>query len=169
MTTSRSRIARMALVVAAVLACLAPALPVAASATSERPTARRTTALDLDLYETQVLRQVNRQRTAHGLHPVRRINRCVDRLSESWAAHLAETGEFYHRDQHVVLRRCHMYWAGEALARGTGLLPAGAVSAWMHSPEHRAVILKRRADRGGIAARLDGTGRVVLVLNFTDN
>nr|WP_246299124.1 CAP domain-containing protein [Nocardioides panaciterrulae] len=111
---------------------------------------------------------VNRRRTGHGRRPVHRISPCVDRLSERWAAHLAETGGFYHRDQHVVLRRCHMHWAGEALARGTAMRAGQAVRAWMASPEHRAVILKRRARRAGLGVRLDSQGRVVLVLNFAD-
>ena len=159
------------LVLALVLGCLADALPAAAHPSSARTAGAADAAeagLDLDAYETQVLRLVNQRRRAHGRHPVRRVNRCVDRLSENWAAHLAKTGDFVHRDQTVVLNRCHMHWAGEALARGTAMLPGGAVSAWMHSREHRAVLLKRRANRAGIGARLDGQGRIVLVLNFTD-
>ena len=130
--------------------------------------ARAQATLDIDLYETRVLRLVNQRRAAHGRTPVRRINGCVDRLSESWAGHLAATGDFLHRDQMTVLNRCHMHWAGEALARGTAMLPTGAVTAWMHSPEHRAVLLKRRANRAGLGVRLDSQGRIVLVLNFTD-
>ena len=153
---------------------LAATSPATAQPASTGATAIGTTpaharaALDLDLYQTRVLHLVNHRRAAHGLHPVRRISPCVDRLSESWAVHLADTGDFVHRDQHVVLDRCHMHWAGEALARGTGMLPVGAVTAWMHSSEHRAVLLKPRANRAGIGVRLDGQGRVVLVLNFTD-
>ena len=139
----------------------------AASPTATTPAQRRTT-IDLARYESRVLAQVNRRRTAHGRRAVHRISPCVGRLSERWAARLARTGGFYHRDQHVVLDRCHMHWAGEALARGTAMLPGQAVRAWMHSREHRAVILKRRADRAGLGVRLDTQGRVVLVLNFTD-
>jgi hypothetical protein len=125
-------------------------------------------ALDIDIYESRVLHLVNQRRTAHGRHPVHQVSSCVDRLSEGWAAHLAGTGDFAHRDQHVVLNRCHMHWAGEALARGTAMTPSGAVRAWMHSAEHRAVLLKSRANRAGLGVRLDGQGRVVLVLNFAD-
>jgi uncharacterized protein YkwD len=124
--------------------------------------------LDLDLYESRVLHVINQRRSDHGRRPVRRLDSCVDRLSERWAAHLAATGDFAHRDQRVVLNRCDMHWAGEDLARGTAMRPAGAVRAWMHSSEHRAVLLKRRADRAGIGVRLDDQGRVVLVLNLTD-
>lgn len=170
------RLAGGLLAVALLLVCLADARPATAQQPSVRPTAAADAdaadaaeaALDLDAYETQVLREVNQRRRAHGRRPVRRVNTCVDRLSENWAGRLARTGDFVHRDQTVVLDRCHMHWAGEALARGTAMLPAGAVTAWMHSREHRAVLLKRRANRAGIGARLDGQGRVVLVLNFTD-
>lgn len=136
------------------------------SATASASSARAT--LDLGLYEARVLHQVNRRRTAHGLRPVRRVDPCVDRLSDRWAAHLVSTGDFLHRDQRVILRRCHMYWAGETLARGTAMTPSGAVVAWMHSPDHRPILLKKRANRGGVGARLDSAGRIVLVLNFSD-
>lgn len=155
---------------AAVLLLSSLAAPLSASAqraaTPAAASARAT--LDLGLYETRVLHQVNRRRTAHGLRPVRRVDPCVDRLSDRWAAHLASTLDFLHRDQRVILRRCHMYWAGETLARGTAMTPSGAVVAWMHSPDHRPILLKKRANRGGVGARLDAQGRILLVLNFSD-
>lgn len=141
------------------------ARPAPAPAFGSHATAR--TGLDLDLYQSRLLHLINKRRHSHHLHPVSRDG-CVDRLSKAWAAHLADTGGFVHRDQHVVLRRCHMHWAGEALARGTGLTPSAAVSAWMHSPEHRAILMKSRAQLSGIGARLDDQARLVLVLNFAD-
>lgn len=124
--------------------------------------------LSLDEYEDRVLVKVNRNRRAAGLRPVRYFQTCVDGFAERWAAHLASTGEFVHRDQRRILDRCGFTWAGETLVRGTALTPAEAVRAWMNSPTHRAVLMKPRANRAGIGVRIDLRGRVVGVLNFGD-
>lgn len=119
-------------------------------------------------YETRVVHLINKKRTARDLEPVRYFSSCLDRLSERWARHLADTGELVHRSQKKVLRRCDLTWAGENLVRGTALTPAEAVKAWMGSPGHRAVLLKGRANRAGMGAKLDSQGRIVGVLNFGD-
>jgi uncharacterized protein YkwD len=124
--------------------------------------------LDLDRFESRILTVVNRHRKAAGLAPVRSFNRCIDRFSERWARHLAETGDFVHRDQGRILRRCDLTWVGEDLVRGTALTPASAVRAWLNSPAHRAVLMKPRANRAGIGVRIDAQGRLVGVLNFGD-
>ena len=124
--------------------------------------------LNLDEYEDRILVKVNKNRRAAGLQPVRYFQSCVDGFAERWAAHLASSGEFVHRDQHRILDRCNFTWAGEALVRGTALTPAEAVRAWMNSPTHRAVLMKPRANRAGIGVRIDLRGRVVGVLNFGD-
>ena len=124
--------------------------------------------LDLDLFEDRILAVVNKHRKAADLKPVRSVNGCIDRFSERWARHLADTGDFVHRNQHRILRRCDLTWVGEDLVRGTGLTPASAVRAWLDSPGHRAVLMKPRANRAGIGIRVDAQGRVVGVLNFGD-
>ena len=91
----------------------------------------------------------------------------LEDLSSLGEKHLAETGEFVHRNQRKILRRCDLTWVGETLVRGSLLTPASAVKAWMHSPEHRAVIMKPRANRAGVGVRLGG-GQVYAVLNFGD-
>lgn len=124
--------------------------------------------LNLSEYEDRILVAVNWHRRAAGLRPVRYFQTCVDGFAERWAAHLAATGVLEHRNQHRILDRCNFTWAGEALASGTALMPAEAVSAWMHSPTHRAVLMKPRANRAGIGVRIDLRGRVFVVLNFGD-
>jgi uncharacterized protein YkwD len=119
-------------------------------------------------FENRIVVQINKRRDKADLKPVRYFDSCVDRFSERWARHLAETGEFVHRNQRKILRRCDLTWVGETLVRGTALTPAGAVKAWMHSPGHRAVIMKPRANRAGVGVRIDGQGRFVGVLNFGD-
>lgn len=119
-------------------------------------------------HETRVVHLVNKKRKAHDLEPVRWFNGCLDRLSERWAAHLAETGDLVHRNQRKVLRRCDLTWAGENLVRGTLLTPAAAVKAWMASEPHRAVLLKPRAKWAGMGVKIDDQGRYVGVLNLGD-
>jgi uncharacterized protein YkwD len=120
-------------------------------------------------HESRVVHLVNKKRKARDLKPVRWFNSCLDRLSERWAAHLAETGELVHRNQKKVLRRCDLTWAGEDLVRGSLLTPAAAVDAWMDSKPHRAVLLKPRANWAGMGVKIDDEGRYVGVLNFGDH
>lgn len=131
------------------------------------------TALDplthLTEYENRVVVGINRARKAHDLKPVRYFDSCVDHFSEGWARHLADTGLFEHRNQTKILNKCDLHWVGETLVRGTLLTPEEMVKAWLNSPEHRAIILKKRANRAGVGVRLDGQGRFVGVLNFADS
>ena len=119
-------------------------------------------------YENRVVHLVNERRAHAGLHRVRWFGSCIDGFSERWAGHLAATGAFVHRDQHQILDRCGMTWAGETLVRGTAITPRQVVRAWMRSPGHRAVLMKPRANRAGVGVRIDGQGRVIGVLNFGD-
>ncbi|MGZ4637342.1 CAP domain-containing protein [Oryzihumus sp.] len=119
-------------------------------------------------YANRVMASINHHRAKAGLPKVRFYSACVDGYAEAWALHLAALGTLVHRDQRFLLRACDLTWVGEALVRAENVSPAQVVSAWMHSPEHRAVIMKRRANRAGIGITLDGQGRLVGVLNFAD-
>ena len=119
-------------------------------------------------FEDQVRVEINAARSRAGFQPVRFTDACVDRLATAWGQHIASTGIFAHRDQQQVLRKCDQSWAGENLIRGTGLTPRAIVDAWLASPTHRAVLLKSRASRAGLAVVIDGQGRQVGVLNVTD-
>lgn len=123
---------------------------------------------DLEVFEKRVLARVNRARARHDVPRVRRFQPCVDGLSERWARRIKATGEFVHRDQEAFLDRCDLTWTGENLVRGSGLSPAMAVRAWLDSPSHRAVLLKKRARWAGVGVRVDSDGRVIGVLNFGD-
>jgi uncharacterized protein YkwD len=125
-------------------------------------------ASNLGEFEVQLMNEVNVVRAAAGLRKIDHFDSCVDRLSESWARHLAETGAFEHRDQHKVLRRCGQSWAGENLVRGTLLTPALTVQAWLASPGHREILMKRRARLAGLAVVRDAQGLYVGVLNVAD-
>lgn len=164
------RIASLAVFGALLLTALCIPAGGPASASSE-PMAREpsTSLTTLDRYETRLLASINVARLAAGLHPVRGQRACLDRYAERWARHLAATGDFVHRNQRTILRGCDLAWVGEALARGSGAGPADVVTAWLHSPSHRAVIMKPRANRAGVGVRRDDSGRLVIVLNFADN
>lgn len=124
--------------------------------------------VDLDEYEDRVLAAINRKRAKADLPRVRFFHQCADLIAEAWAVKLSVLGDLVHRDPHVLLRRCDYDWAGETLVRGTGLTPRAAVRAWLASRTHRAVLMKRRADRAGIGTVLGLDGRLYTVLNFGD-
>lgn len=152
------------------LTCLLSATPAQAQVwVVPAPNPALDPSLNLDEFENRLMASINEVRVNAGLRPVRYFDSCVDQLAESWATRIANTGALEHRDQHIVLRRCDQAWAGEDLVRGTLLTPAIVVQAWMDSPSHREILLKKRASRAGLAISVDGSGRFVGVLNFADN
>ena len=119
-------------------------------------------------YANRVMAKVNQARVKHGLPKVKLYQSCLDHKANTWAAHLADIDALVHRNQTKVLKDCHLQWAGECLASGTGLLPGKTVRLWMHSKEHRPILLKKRADRAGVGVAVTLTGKVFVVLNFGD-
>jgi uncharacterized protein YkwD len=99
-----------------------------------------------------LFRAINTVRRTHGLRPVVASPRLhwaarhhsADMLVHQYFSHTSPWGStLYHR---IVSSgfRTYGYWeAGETLAWGTGFdsTPAGVVQMWMHSPEHRAILL----------------------------
>lgn len=121
-----------------------------------------------EAFEDQVMVEINAARVGAGVKPIRFFDSCVDRLATSWGKHIASTGTFAHRDQNDILRKCDQSWAGETLIRGEGMSPKVIVDAWLASPPHRAILLKARASRAGVAVVLDAQGRQIGVLNVSD-
>ncbi|MFL6002372.1 MAG: CAP domain-containing protein [Nocardioides sp.] len=120
-------------------------------------------------YANRVVARINDARARAGLRKIRVYQTCLDNQSERWAKYLAQSGRLEHRNQYRVLSACNLHWTGETLARGAGGLSPGAmVRAWMHSPAHRAVLMKPRANLAGVAIRHDAQGRVVGVVNLGD-
>jgi len=124
--------------------------------------------IDLDEFETRLMHSINEVRAGAGLKEIRYFDSCVDQMAEEWATRIATTGVLEHRDQNVVLKVCKQAWAGEDLVRGTLLTPTVVVEAWLASPSHRKVLMKKRASLAGIAISLDGQGRYIGVLNVSD-
>jgi uncharacterized protein YkwD len=120
-------------------------------------------------YENRIVARINDARARAGLKQLRFYQTCLDRRAERWAKYLAETGRLEHRNGLRVLDACSLHWTGETLARGIRSLgPREMVRAWMHSPGHRAVLMKPRANLVGVAIRRDAHGRVVGVVNLGD-
>ena len=149
---------------AAVLALLGTAGTAQAGTWEAQPDAPAVRAAT-DAFEDELLAEINAARVANDRRRISGLDTCVDRLAELWGAHLAQTGVLEHRDQNQVLRLCDVTWAGETLVRGTGLTPATMVRAWLDSPDHRAILLSRKARRAGVAVSTDLQGRLVGVLN----
>jgi uncharacterized protein YkwD len=97
--------------------------------------------------QASVLVLFNEQRAAHGLKPLaidEKLTRAADShsvsmLDHGYFAHNGPQGEWDVRVRRYVQRTV----IGEILSEGSGYYatPAGMVSAWMHSPEHRRIIL----------------------------
>jgi uncharacterized protein YkwD len=120
-------------------------------------------------YENRLMARINDARARAGLKQLRSYQTCLDGRAERWAKYLAESGRLEHRNGLRVLDACNLHWAGETLARGTRSYgPREMVRGWMHSPGHRAVLMKPRANLAGVAIRRDAQGRVVGVVNLGD-
>jgi uncharacterized protein YkwD len=101
---------------------------------------------------TVMLHRINVVRALYGLAPVRgsstlhvaAIRHSDDMLSRDYFAHTSPSGSTIY-DRIVATGYVNGYaWAGgETLAWGTGTLGGvrATVRAWLHSPEHRAILL----------------------------
>ncbi|HVK28552.1 MAG TPA: CAP domain-containing protein [Nocardioides sp.] len=112
-------------------------------------------------YETAVLRQINRKRTARGLRALR-MSSCIDRFAESRSRRMAVYDELVHYGGlRGAFDDCGGSMVGEVIARGRGFTLASVlVRAWMRSPRHRDVILKGRFRTAGVGAWRDRDGTV---------
>jgi uncharacterized protein YkwD len=97
--------------------------------------------------KARLLVLLNQERTAHGLHPLT-FDAKLGQAAQSHSASMLRRGYFAHsgpqgpwdvRIRRYVTRR----YIAEILAYGSGAnaTPSGIVSAWMHSPSHRRIVL----------------------------
>lgn len=121
-------------------------------------------------YENRVMDKVNDRRAHRGLPRLRYYQSCLDQKSEGWARNLAQVGQLKHRSQRQVLDDCNLHWTGETVAKGSqsGLSPNELVSAWMHSPPHRQILMTGRANRAGVGIHFDSRGTLWAVVNLGD-
>lgn len=170
MKFARTLILALAAAVMAVVATTSAAIAPASAGTYRVPTTpSQTQAFSGADFESDVMVTINQARKHAGLKPVRFFDSCVERMASSWGSRIARSGNLVHRDQHKVLRRCDQNWAGETLIRSESALDADTiVQAWLDSPAHRAVLLKKRARVAGVSVVMDRQGRQVGVLNLAD-
>lgn len=121
-------------------------------------------ALGSSRYEQRVQYWVNVRRSHHGLRTLR-FATCADRAAERWGQFLASTDSFFHQSMNAVLNRCDARYAGETLGRGA-ISPKRLVYLWMHSPEHRHILLSRYPRRIGIGAYPNQRGEWVVAADF---
>jgi uncharacterized protein YkwD len=99
-----------------------------------------------------LFRAINNVRRSHGLRPVAASPRLHwaarhhsnDMLVHHYFGHTSPYGSTLYGRIMSSGFLTYGYWeAGETLAWGTGFdgTPAGVVQMWMHSPEHRAILL----------------------------
>jgi uncharacterized protein YkwD len=104
---------------------------------------------------------INRARARHGLPPVghgRSLHIAAQRhssnmISLDYFAHTSPSGStLYSRVLQAGFVHYGSWWAGETLAWGTGTYgsPRHTVRMWMHSAEHRAILLSANAKLVGI-------------------
>lgn len=115
--------------------------------------------------QDQLLLAVNAARVQHGLAPVAispRLHRAAihhsdDMLVRRYFSHVSPSGVgLYRRILETGFPAGHSWRAGETLARGY-TTASEVVSAWLHSPEHRAILLGRWQYIGaGRASSRDG-------------
>jgi uncharacterized protein YkwD len=130
-------------------------------------------AASLSRPERSLLDQINRVRMEHGLRPLRPDAR-LERAARFHSREMLGSDAFTHGAfaarmvQFAVTGR----FAGENLAWGTGNLatPRAIVAAWLHSPEHRANLLRpsyRRIGIGDLVGAFQGhTGAHVVTADF---
>ena len=108
---------------------------------------RHTGASGESATQARVLVLFNRQRAARGLHALSAdpdlvraaTSPSIDLLRRGYFAHDGPQGAWDTRIRHYVRSRM----IAEILSYGSGgyATPGGMVEAWMHSPEHRRIIL----------------------------
>jgi len=144
MTSRPLTLARRIVLVAGLLVGPGVVVTAAPAQAAYLPTAATTAA-----YEARVIYQINVQRVKYA-HGKLGSGTCPDKYAETWAAYLARTRAFYHRDMTTILVGCSATRAAENLARGYSA--DGTVVAWMASPGHRANVLDGSLTRIGVAA-----------------
>jgi uncharacterized protein YkwD len=140
----RRRVASIALSVLALTGLTAVSAPHADAA----PTGAK--------YEHDVAVYTNAQRTSRHLVKLK-WNGCLDKYAEAQATRMAKRQSLQHQALLPILQRCHMNLVGENIAMGYASGHAATV-AWMHSPGHRANILKKQYRLYGVGAYRDSHG-----------
>ena len=117
---------------------------------------------------------INAERTKAGLEPLRRAT-ALDRLATDYACRMIREEFFAHQDpatgdgpgQRALNDGYRFYAVGENLAAGYES-SAEAMTGWMASEEHRAIILAPQWTEVGLGVRVGGTYKIYWVQEFGD-
>jgi uncharacterized protein YkwD len=143
---SRARTAALLVVLASL------ALPAIASASSAA---------------VQMVHKVNSIRHAHGLRSVA-MNRSLQHSAGAYAHHMMHSGYFGHASRIHASGRFRTL--GEIIEMQRGGSNVGlAFNSWIHSPEHRSIILSggfRFAGAGFVSGRFHGHRTTIWVMHF---
>jgi uncharacterized protein YkwD len=147
-------------------ALILPAAAATASSPPERDIASRSGTVHprSDSWEARVLRLTNARRTAHHLKPLK-ASPCADRFAEPWTRHMARREVLRHQSLTPFFTCPHTHTAGENIAYGYDS-PRALLSAWMHSPGHRANILNPHFDRIGVSGWVSAHGVTYATQDF---
>ncbi len=171
---------KLSITIAALLFAALALTPSLAAAATPPP---RSTALRLSSAQAMVVRLINIERAQYHLAPVHAQANLMNAASthsaqmaaDAYFSHSSRNGEsFSTRIMHAGYTRTgfRLWKAGENIYYGSGGLASSAlaaVSGWMHSPGHRAIILtKDFRDVGiGIATSAAGLNGITNVTFFT--
>ena len=117
-----------------------------------------------------IVREINHARASAGLRPLRRTAR-LRRLARHHTLDMLRHDSFSHDgDGTTFAQRIHARVRFRKVGENLALMPRGTgagriVSAWMHSPPHRAVLLDPAYHRVGVAGATGnmGAGRAYVV------
>lgn len=106
-------------------------------------------------YRKQAVKATNRHRVAK--HRKRlKSQACLKRMANAQARRMAKKREMFHQDLGKVMRKCSLTMAGENVAYGYSSGRQVVNQGWMHSPGHRANILRRDYRLMSVAAHQGG-------------
>lgn len=145
-------------VLKATLALALTALLLAPTALADGSVVERDTVSRATTLERPVLAEINRVRHAHGLRPLR-FAPSLGRAAAGHARSMARLGYFAHEsaDGTSPFSRIERYYRGSAIGetllwRYPDLSPQQAVSMWLGSPPHRAILLNPGFREIGVSA-----------------
>lgn len=113
----------------------------------------------LNSFEARLVADMNQARVAHGLHPLRVVAGTTD-VARRWSWHLALIEQLVHNPKLTsdVSHAGSAAWTSVAENVGYGPVadPDTLFQAYMHSPEHRANILRKSVTDVGVGVVMRG-------------
>jgi uncharacterized protein YkwD len=134
-------------------------------AAPDKPEKKEPAKFEISKVEQKVLDLTNAERAKEKLPPLK-ANPLLFAAARKHSENMAKKGELSHdldgKSPFDRITAEGYLWsrAGENIANGDALTPAGALQVWMHSPPHRANILKADYQEIGIGIARTAKGEV---------